>query len=375
MVFISPLCFHCLGRFASALLLAAPYHNKLGDSTISEVQRHLSAISLEGSPRVVHFRKFRNQDAPGITQVWNEALVGRGAPRLRHSSLLENYVFSKSYFDPRGFFVAVDEEKIVGFAHAGFGPSADGRSLDRGAGVTSLMAVMPAYQRRGLGSQLLEHSENYLKEAGATLVHAGSAWPVAPFYFGIYGGAVFSGILRSEIAGDPFLQKHGYAPNSSKQVWQRSLTEPLVIVDGRFAALRKRCEVRIKPRTGVTNWFEECVLGSIELFEFILEERVTQKTLARISVWEMDGLGYKWQMPAIGIVDMFVEPGARKQAMGKFLVYQMLRYLQEQFFGTAEVHIDSANSIGLEMAKKFGFALVDEAVAYTKPAKPSEPPT
>jgi GNAT superfamily N-acetyltransferase len=315
---------------------------------------------------VVRFRKFRNQDAPGITQVWNEALTGRGAPRLRHSSLLENYVFSKAYFDPNGLFIAQDEGEIIGFAHAGFGPSQDASALDKCKGVISLLAVRPAYQRRGHGSELLELSEKYLKDAGATLLHAGSNWPEAPFYFGLYGGAAFSGLMRSDPSGDPFLRKHGYVPSHTKQVWQRNLTEPLVIVDGRFAALRKRCEVRIKPRSGIANWFEECMLGSIELFDFVLEERVTQKTLARISVWEMDGMGYKWQMPAIGIVETLVEPELRKQAMGKFLLYQMLRYLQEQFFGTAEVHIDAANFSGIEMAKKFGFVQLDEAVAYTK---------
>jgi GNAT superfamily N-acetyltransferase len=328
--------------------------------------RPTGAQSLEGSLRVVHFRKFRNQDAPGISQVWNESLTGRGAPRLRHSSLLENFVFSKSYFDPNGFFIALDDDKIVGFAHAGFGPSQDGSTLDRNKGVTSLLAVRPPYQRRGIGSELLLLSENYLKASGATVLRAGGAWPDAPFYFGLYGGASFSGLLRSDAAGDPFLRKHDYVPVQTKQVWQRNLTEPLVIVDGRFAALRKRCEVRIKPRSGISSWFEECVLGSIELFDFVLEERITQKVLARISVWEMDGLGYNWQMPAIGIVETEVEPSLRKQAMGKFLLYQMLRYLQEQFFGTAEVHIDEANISGIEMAKKFGFVQLDEAVVYTK---------
>ena len=103
-------------------------------------------------------------------------------------------------------------------------------------------------------------------------------------------------------------------------------------------------------------------------FEVVLEERVTLKNLARITVWEMDGLGYKWPMPAIGIVEMSVEPELRKQAMGKFLLFQMLRYLQEQFFGTAEVHIDAGNDAAIDLAKKFGFVLVDEAVAYTKSA-------
>jgi hypothetical protein len=45
---------------------------------------------------------------------------------LRTPALLERWVFSKPHFDPDGLIVAVDDEadnKIVGYALAGFGPN------------------------------------------------------------------------------------------------------------------------------------------------------------------------------------------------------------------------------------------------------------
>ena len=145
-----------------------------------------------------------------------------------------------------------------------------------------------------------------------------------------------------------------------------NLTEPLVVVDGRFAALRKRCEVRIKPRTGVSTWFEECVLGSVELFDFVLEERVTQKPLACISVWEMDGIGYKWQMPAIGIVDMVVEPGFASRPWESSCSIKCCVICRSSFLAPRKCTSIRPISSRIDMAKKFGFVQVDEAIAYSR---------
>src|SRR5580704_14248970 len=105
---------------------------------------------------VLQFRNFRNPDSPGITQIWNECFSGRGAAVLRHSVMLENLVFAKPYFEPGGISVATDQGQIVGFAHAGFGPTPDGKSLDFRQGILSILAVKPAYQRQGVGTKLLQ---------------------------------------------------------------------------------------------------------------------------------------------------------------------------------------------------------------------------
>src|SRR5438270_13867147 len=72
---------------------------------------------------VTLFRSFRNTDPPGLVEVWNDALTGRGTVRLRNSSPLERCTLSKLYFDPEGLIVAIEEgvNRCVGFVHAGFG--------------------------------------------------------------------------------------------------------------------------------------------------------------------------------------------------------------------------------------------------------------
>jgi len=71
---------------------------------------------------VVRYRTFRNTDPPRLVEVWNETFTGRGAVRLASSTPLERFVFSKPLFDPAGLFIAEEDERCLGFAHAGFGP-------------------------------------------------------------------------------------------------------------------------------------------------------------------------------------------------------------------------------------------------------------
>jgi hypothetical protein len=79
---------------------------------------------------VIQFRQFRNIDPPALVEVWNDALTGRGAVRLRNSSPLESYTLSKLYFDPQGLILAEEGGRLLGFVHAGFGSDATGAGID-----------------------------------------------------------------------------------------------------------------------------------------------------------------------------------------------------------------------------------------------------
>jgi ribosomal protein S18 acetylase RimI-like enzyme len=315
---------------------------------------------------VVQYRTFRNDDPPGLALIWNEAFTGRGEVRLRHSSPLENYVFSKAYFDPAGLTVAMDGNEAVGFAHAGFGPTADYSALSLDAGVTCLLGVRPAYRRRGIGSELLRHCETYLTSRGAKALYAGPMTPLNPFYFGLYGGSELPGFLASDTTAEPFLLRHGYQPQDTCFVFQRGLTLPVNVVDGRFPALRKNYEVRIVPRSGPGSWWEECTLGPVEVVEFNLQDKTTQRVVAQTSVWEMDLFSWRWSQPAVGILDVEVLPELRRQGLAKFLLSQMLRYLQEQYFGLTEVHITDQNPAAVKLFQSLGFEQVDIGRHYKK---------
>src|SRR5262249_1931893 len=125
------------------------------------------------APAVIDYRSFRNGDPPAVVRLWNECFTGRGAARLRSPTLLEYFSFAKPYFDPTGRILAGDDGRPVGFAHAGFGPTADGAGLSTEAGVTCVLGVLPDYRRRGIGSELLRRGEAYLRGRGARELYAG----------------------------------------------------------------------------------------------------------------------------------------------------------------------------------------------------------
>ncbi len=315
---------------------------------------------------MLDYRSFRNDDPPGLADIWNEAFTGRGEVRLRHSSPLENYVFAKPYFDPAGVIVAEEDGVRVGFAHAGFGPDATQSCVCREIGVVCLIGVRPSYRRRGIGSELLQRCESYLRARGVHTFYAGPMAPYNPFYFGLYGGSEMPGFLDSDGDAVPFLRRHGYQVHDTCLVFQGMLNRPINVADGRFAALRRRFDVRIVPRAGAANWWQEAVLGPVEIVEFRLEDKTTGQVVGRTSVWEMDLFGWRWNQPAVGIVEVQVQEEFRRQGLAKFLLTQLLHYLQDQFFGVAEVQTMQRNEAAIKLYQSLGFEQVDIGHIYKK---------
>lgn len=301
-----------------------------------------------------------------MVQVWNEAFDGRGEVRLRHGAVLESCVFAKPYFDPRGLIIAELDRQVVGFCHVGFGPNAAQNALDRHIGIVCVLAVKPFNQRQGIGSELLRQGEAFLTSMGSKVTYAGCLPPLNPFYFGLVGGADQAGVLDSDGHALGFLTKHQYKPQATRLILQRKLNQPINIIDGRFAGLRRWCEVRIMPRASAGTWWQECVLGPVETAEFRVDEKGTGKMMAWASVWEMDGYSWKWNQPSVGVLHIEVRQDLRRQGLAKFLMSQLLRYLQEQFFAVAELHLSPDDAASLKLCQSLGFQQVDQGSRYQK---------
>src|SRR5262249_28882778 len=149
-------------------------------------------------------------------------------------------------------------------------------------------------------------------------------------------------------------------------VFQRHLDQPVNVADGRFANLRRRFDVRILPRIALGTWWQECVLGLIEPVEFRLEEKVSGKPVARATAWEMEAFSCTWNQPAVGILDVQVREDLRRQGLGKFLLAQLLRYLQDQYFGICEVQTLDQNNVASGLFRSVGFEQVDVGHIYKK---------
>jgi ribosomal protein S18 acetylase RimI-like enzyme len=315
---------------------------------------------------VIHYRTFRNDDPPGLVQVWNEALTGRGAVALPTASALEEYVLAKPYFDRAGLLLALDDAAPVGFAHGGFGPNADQSAVSTGDGVVCAVAVRPSYRRRGIGSELLRRCEAYLAGRGATTLRAGPMWPFNPFYLGLYGGSESPGFLASDAAAEPFLLRHGYVPQQTNLVLHRRLEGPINVADPRFVAIRRRYDLMAQPHRGTVSWWRECVLGPIDLLDVLLRDKASGEVAARGAVWEMLGFCQRWGAPAVGIIDLEVGPPFRRQGLAKFVILHLLRHVQEQFFSLVEVQADEHNEPAQRLYRGLGFEQVDTGRTYRK---------
>ncbi|MSR53034.1 MAG: GNAT family N-acetyltransferase [Gemmataceae bacterium] len=321
----------------------------------------------------MRYRHFRNTDPPALVALWNDALTHRAAVELRSNEPLENAVFNKPYFDPAGLIVAEDEGgRLMGFAHAGFGPNEDQTALDRTKGVICAFAVRPDCRQKGVGRELLSRCEDYLRTNGVTTIRGGAIKPDKPFYVGVYGGSNAAGFLRSDCEIEPFLLANGYVADRRVLVFDRRLDLPLTVVDSRFTLLRRKYETQTLPQARLGSWWRECVLGPLQPSEFRLDDRTTGQTAARAIYWEMTDYGWRWGAPAAGIIEVQVRNDLRRQGLGKYLLNYLLRHMQEMFYSVVEVQVPAEDETAAKMFRLFGFVQVDEGVSYLKPAVRSE---
>lgn len=310
------------------------------------------------------YRCFRNADPPALVQVWNESMTSRGAAFLQGTSPLEFYILAKGYFDPGSLIVAEERGKMVGFALTGFGADTTGKNLNHEHGIISAVVVRPKYRRQGIGRELLHRAEAYLRGKGAENIYFGGMRPLNPYFLGIYGGSELPGVLRSDTLAEPFLQSNQYEVWDSCTVLDRNLDGAINVPDGRFASIRKRFEVRILSRPVTARWFDECVVAPLEILQFQLQEVTMKMTVAQANVWDMDLFGWRWHQPSAGIMDVEVHPNCRRQGLAKYLIVQIIRYLQDQFFAIAEVQAMNNNSAALNLYQALGFQKVDEGHVY-----------
>jgi ribosomal protein S18 acetylase RimI-like enzyme len=319
---------------------------------------------------VITYRRFRNTDPPALADVWNESLTGRGSYPLPTPSQFERWVFSKPYFDHDGLILAVDDasNRVLGFALAGFGPTEDLSALDKTQGVVCVVVVRPGERRKGIGRELVRRAEAYLTAGGATTLRVGPAWPNCPFGFGLYGGTDAPGFLASDAGADPFVKALGYAPAEQTLVYQKRLDQPLTIADARFGVLRRRYDTQVHRAAEVPSWWHDCVWGTLEPVEFRLMDKLTNLPAAEVTVWELEGYGWRWGFPAAGVLDIHVREDLRRQGLAKMLMSSVLRFVQDQFFGIVEVHARADRPDAVALCKSVGLDQVDVGTAYVKKA-------
>ncbi|MDA1055518.1 MAG: GNAT family N-acetyltransferase [Planctomycetota bacterium] len=319
---------------------------------------------------MIHFRPFLNSDPPAIAEIWRSQPPSNALIQPMTPAVLDDMVFSKPFFDRHGLILAVDDDRPVGFVHAGFGPNAELTAIDHARGTTALLLVSPHRDRETIARELLSRSEQYLRERGATTLFGGATKKLAPFYFGLYGGSQLSGVVASDAASTELFRDAGYAESTHARIFRRDLTSFRPTMDRELMQVRRQCQLVKQTDSLPENWWEACAFAAIERLAFVLLPKANGPPVAQAKLWDVEPLASSWGVHAVGLVSMAVCASANECAVATHFVGEIFRQLQGFGISLAEFQLQTDDTLAIEVCRQLSFDEVGQGLLFQKPAMP-----
>jgi ribosomal protein S18 acetylase RimI-like enzyme len=319
---------------------------------------------------VIRYRPFRNPDPPALARLWNRGLPALGVALPLASHEFDAMVVDKPTFDPAGLIVAEEDDgRPIGFVHAGFGPAGEGdrpRADDRELGTIAMFVVEPGRDDEALDRGLFEAAEAYLRSRGARVIYAGGQAPLNPFYWGIYGGSEFAGILSSHVSFHRAAQRSGYVPASNTVLLQADLSVPEPR-DPKAVILRRQTRIEVADDETPADWWDSAAIGAFRPTVYRLFTKDGGRELAHASTWEMAAFGRNDGRVHLGLHAVEVAPDARRQGFGRHLVGEIIRKARSQWNEVINVQTRSTNLPALGLYEAMGFVRVETSTLYRRP--------
>lgn len=314
---------------------------------------------------MIDIRCFRNSDPPRIADVWRAADLGPAAMQPMTAALLEAAVFSKPYFDREGLIVAADDDRVVGFAHAAFGPNKARSAVDAETGTTLLVAVVPHPLQDRIGDELLRGCEDYLRKRGARTILGGGSAELRSFYLGLYGGSDLPGILDSSSMMHQLFERAGYESAERIAVLRRTLQGFRPPVNRMQLATRRNTVLRAIDEPTRRTWWEAATTTGIALRRYELLDQADE-LLGSASFWDMQPLAGAWGVLAAGLLDVEIEGPRRRQGLANYLVAEALHDLAQEGVTLVETHASASNAAALSLFAKLGFETAEHGTVFRK---------
>jgi ribosomal protein S18 acetylase RimI-like enzyme len=319
-------------------------------------------------------RPCSNTDAPALVGIWNRALPERNVVKPLSAHEFDALVMGKLGFDHSGLLVAEDDadRRLVGFVHAGFGaaePQGASHRLDSELGAIVMLAIDPAIESLEAERALMDAGVDYLKARGARVIYAGGRHPVNPFYWGLYGGSEFSGILDAHRTFHRAATTKGFEAVGRTAVLELDLQtdEPR---DPKLMLLRRRARVEPTDDAPPDGWWASQAIGLFRptLFRVLSRDMDQEVEYARAMTWEIaSGYGIGDGRPRTGLIDVWVHPMHRRQGFAQFLIHEIARHARDQLSEVLAVQTDESNAPALALYGRIGFQTVDHATLYRLP--------
>ena len=307
-------------------------------------------------------RPFRNSDLAGLVSVWNRWMPGPNVAVPITTGEYDQLVLSRPYFEAGALLVAVDTQTrlIKGFAHCGFGPEEPSTfcmSLNRELGTIALICCPPGSPMTG---DLVQASVDYLKTAGAKVIYAGARFPLNPFYWGLYGGSEFSGVLESQQDVITALLACGFQESAKTELFEFDLARPAPR-HVKNAILRRECRLQsLDDKVFNCQWSELALEGFLPL-SIEIHEKQGDALVADASLWPMSLYGRRTGQSRIGLFDVHVAPEHRRKGFGRLLLSEAIKCAADLSYDVMCVQTDSTNTAAVKFYGNSGFVSAGSA--------------
>ncbi len=312
-------------------------------------------------------RSFRNTDQNDLANLWSVQAPFRGRASRVTPQMLESCVFSKPYFDRDGLLVAEDDSgRIVGFAHAGFGPNESQTDISTEMGVTCLVMVAPDSKDDQLPDRLVAASEQYLTGKGAKLLYAGGVRPLNPYYLGFYGGSELPGILASDTNAVQLFSRCDYKEIDRCVVMECPLGQFRAPVDRRQLQNRRKFRVEFDTALPTRSWWEACTSPPTDVTRFVIFPADGGPPCGSVTFWIIEPLSTSRGKLTAGLTNLHIHGDQKRQGLATFLNSEAMRQLQMNGIDTVEVQTMQSNQAAISLYEKLGFTQVDQGLVMRK---------
>ncbi len=317
-------------------------------------------------------RPFRNGDPPALADLWNRGTPQTGVARPLASHEFDAAVVNKLGFDRQGLLVAEPAEggRPVGFVHAGFGPAdpaGPSHQPDLALGAVAMLVIEPTLRDPAeLGRELLDRALVYLRSRGASVLYAGGQAPLNPFYWGVYGGSEWAGILDDHSVFREAVEAGGFRPVSTTQLLELDLAHWRDPRDPKSAFLRRQSRLEVEEDVPLPRWWDALAIGQRQPTVFRLASKSEGRSLALALTWDMDWFGRDGRS-RLGIALFEVFPDSRRKGLGRHLLIEILRHAQSQLVEVLAVQTPTTNTPALALYRSAGFEPAGTSTLYRLP--------
>ena len=319
---------------------------------------------------MIHYRHFINTDPPLIVNVWNQQPRLAGQIAKLTTLMCEGHLFSKPYFDPAGLILAfrkIDQRvEAIGFVHAGFSRNSTGCDVDRSQGVVSALKVLDVPEASEVAAGLLQKACEYLTNGGARTLHAGSCFPYAPFYLGLYGGSEVPGVLEHDAHFVTACQENNFVQQDRIVVWQRNLKTFRPVGGRDQMAIRRKYKINTVADSTPQSWWSNCTFGMSQRERLSIFNKVDQTVCGDVSLWDMEPL-YAGVARARGIYGLNVSEELRRSGIATFLLGEALKHAMQNGIEVVEAQTRESESAAGGVFQKLGFEQQYRGLLLTKP--------